>query len=210
MSCGNVLDEDPQLWCSSSVPSTHPAAQVLGGWGRHADLLLVHPHACISPSPAVPDGVGSQCSWNACAGVLGGCCTQSPSALAACVGSSWFLLSPCTNCHSTELWLAQGWRHGLCHAPVRASTVQHSFPSCGGLTWIHGGAGHQGKSHTRMWKFPHMHLSAKLPQGWAGLGHDVRFEEQGSTQCLKHREGCCIRPFCLAGVESPQGNPVKE
>lgn len=60
------------------------------------------------------------------------------------------------------------------------------------------------------WKIPHMHLCARLPEGWAGLGHGVRFEEQAGTQRLRRREGCCVRPFCLAGVESSQENSGKK
>lgn len=85
-------------------------------------LLLVHPQLASLPLLLSQLG-GSQCSWNACAGVLGGS-AQSPGTLAACAGSSWFWLSPCTSPHGTELRRAQGW----CHSPVTASTVRHSFP----------------------------------------------------------------------------------
>lgn len=160
-------------------------------------LLLVHPHACISLCPAVPNG-GLPTLMECLCRCPGRLLHTEP--LAACVGSSWFSLSACTNPHGTELRLGGTtactdlqWEPPLCSTASPSETVPGS---CSGLTWIHGDARHQGL-HGKS-------LACICLQGSprAGLDWDMVFDLR-STQCLRCREGCCIMPFCLAGVESP-------
>lgn len=54
----------------------------LGDGLRMLGLLQVHLHPCICLQ--LSQMGGSQCSWNAYAGVLEGCCTQSPKPSSLC------------------------------------------------------------------------------------------------------------------------------
>lgn len=80
MSCGegHGLGKDLELWCT---PSAHPPTLLHGFLGvSSAGLACCW---CILRLASLPLQLsqmwGSQCSWNACTGVLGGCCIQSPS-----------------------------------------------------------------------------------------------------------------------------------
>lgn len=161
MSCGegHGLGKDLELWCT---PSAHPPTLLHGFLGvSSAGLACCW---CILRLASLPLQLsqmwGSQCSWNACTGVLGGCCIQSPST--GCLCSLQLVLALAMHQPPWhQLWFGQGWHHGLCHPSVEASTVQHSFPFREGPRpasgpgqlqwadldpWVHRGL--RGKSHT--------------------------------------------------------------
>lgn len=180
-------------------------------------LLLVQPHACISPSAAAPDGgvpvlMEYLCR---CPGRLlhtepkhPGCLCRLQLVLALTMHQPpWHRAAACSGLAPRLVPLSSGSLHCAARLPLLRGSpgLQVVLGCCSGLTWIHGSAGHQGlrgKSHAC--------ICLQGSRG-AGLGWDMVFGSRSrEAQSLRRREGCCIRSFCLAGVESPQENPVKE
>lgn len=208
----------PQMGCIPSAHPTHPASGVLGGWALHACLVAgaascLHLSLCSCPRWGGPSahGILVQASWEAAAHraqAHPGCLCRLQLVLALTMHQPpWHRAAACSGLAPRLVPLSSGSLHCAARLPLLRGSpgLQVVLGCCSGLTWIHGSAGHQGlrgKSHAC--------ICLQGSRG-AGLGWDMVFGSRSrEAQSLRRREGCCIRSFCLAGVESPQENPVKE